>query len=245
MTCSNTADGSPLYSQGGGIFRFDTKDENAPKYYWYGVRYKGAEEYRADPSQTVDHSVFSGVTCYTSDNLTDWTYAGDVLTPTEIAKHGRHGWLGRMGVCYLPEISRYVLAIQCDNSVLFATSERPEGPFRWEWRKEMTQTIGTPNTGDQTVFTDPDSGKSYLVYSYGRGRNKIYVSEIGIVDGRPDLLDCTKVFEGKAVRATACSSAPAATTCAPPTSTDGTVRMPTTLWPTTFADRTLPPTTCR
>ena len=140
----NTADGSPLYSQGGGIFRFDNEDGKGPKYYWYGVRYKGAEEYRADPSQTIKGSAFSGVTCYTSDNLTDWTYAGDVLTPAEIAKHGRHGWLGRMGVCYLPEISRYVLAIQCDNGVLFATSERPEGPFRWEWRKDMTQTIGTP-----------------------------------------------------------------------------------------------------
>lgn len=193
----NTADGSPLYSQGGGIFRFDSERGDSPKYYWYGVRYKGAEEYRADPSQTIKNAVFSGVTCYTSDNLTDWTYAGDVLTPAEIKSHEKLGWMGRMGVCYLPEIRRYVLAIQCGNGVLFASSERPEGPFRWEWKKDMTKTIGTPNTGDQTVFTDPDSGKSYLVYSYGRGRSKIYVSEIGIVDGRPDLLDCTKVFEGE------------------------------------------------
>lgn len=193
----NTADGSPLYSQGGGIFRFDTEDGNGPKYYWYGVRYNGAEAYRADPTQTIKNPVFSGVTCYTSDNLTDWTYSGDVLTPAEIEKHGKCGWIGRMGVCYLPQISRYVLVIQYGNGVLFATSERPEGPFHWEWVKGMTQTIGTPNTGDQTVFTDPDSGKSYLVYSYGNGRNKIYVSEIGIVDGRPDLIDCTKVFEGE------------------------------------------------
>lgn len=57
--------------------------------------------------------------------------------------------------------------------------------------------IGTTNTGDQTVFTDEESGKSYLIYSYGRGRNKIYVSEIGIKDGKVDLLDCTKVFEGE------------------------------------------------
>jgi hypothetical protein len=37
----------------------------------------------------------------------------------------------------------------------------------------MTSIIGTPNTGDQTVFTDPDTGKSYLCYSYGKGRSRI------------------------------------------------------------------------
>ena len=56
--------------------------------------------------------------------------------------------------------------------------------------------IGTTNTGDQTVFTD-DDGKSYLVYSYGSGRNKIYVSEIGVKDGKVNLLDCTEVFKGE------------------------------------------------
>ena len=37
---------------------------------------------------------------------------------------------------------------------------------------------GTSNTGDQTVFTDSDTGKSYLVYSYGVGRGTIWLSEI-------------------------------------------------------------------
>lgn len=57
--------------------------------------------------------------------------------------------------------------------------------------------IGTTNTGDQTVFTDEDNGKSYLIYSYGQGRNKIYVSEIGIKNGLVNLLDCTEVFKGQ------------------------------------------------
>lgn len=193
----NTADGQPLYSHGGGIFKFKNPQTGRDQYYWYGVRYKGSEEYRADPSVTVEHASFSGVTCYTSDNLTDWTYVGDVLTPEEIARNGRYGWLGRLGVAYLPEIQSYVMAIQCDNGVLFATSESPDGPFVWQWRKIMTDLIGTPNTGDQTVFTDDDTGKSYLVYSYGRGRHKIYVSEIGVRDGRVDLLDCTQIFKGE------------------------------------------------
>jgi len=57
--------------------------------------------------------------------------------------------------------------------------------------------IGTSNTGDQTVFTDEDNGKSYLIYSYGKGRNKIYVSEIGVKEGMVNLLDCTEVFKGE------------------------------------------------
>ena len=61
----------------------------------------------------------------------------------------------------------------------------------------MQSMIGTSNTGDQTVFTDEKTGKSYLVYSYGKGRNKIYVSEIGVENGQVGLLDCTKVFEGE------------------------------------------------
>ena len=56
---------------------------------------------------------------------------------------------------------------------------------------------GTSNTGDQTVFTDEDSGISYLVYSYGRGRHIIYISEIGVKEGMVNLLDCTQVFKGK------------------------------------------------
>ena len=61
----------------------------------------------------------------------------------------------------------------------------------------MKEMIGRTNTGDQTVFTDEDTGKSYLIYSYGNGRNKIYVSEIGVKDSMVNLLDCTKVFQGE------------------------------------------------
>jgi hypothetical protein len=196
----NTSDGRPLYSQGGGIFRFADPQTGRERYYWYGMRYKGAEEYRNDPTVTVEHAVFSAVTCYSSDNLTDWHYEGDVLTRDEVEKHGSGGWMGRLGVVYIKEKRQYALFVQHSNSdgagVLIATSDNPTGQFRWAWRKDMTKMIGTPNTGDQTVFTDDDTGRSYLVYSYGRGRNKIYVSEIGIVNDSIDLIDCTQIFRG-------------------------------------------------
>lgn len=197
----NTVDGQPLYSQGGGIFRFADPQTGRERYYWYGVRYKGAEQYRKDPSVTVEHAVFSGVTCYSSDNLVDWHYEGDVLTRAEADSHGRAGWVGRLGVVYISEIRQYALFVQHSNrdgvGVLIATSDTPTGQFRWHRRKDMTSVIGTPNTGDQTVFTDEDTGRSYLIYSYGKGRSRIYVSEIGMRGDSIDLIDCTQVFRGE------------------------------------------------
>lgn len=192
----DTVDGRPIYSQGGGIFRYPDAETGEMHYYWYGVRYAEAARYREDPSVTWPRCTFEAVTCYRSDNLVDWTFVGDVLTQEEVDKYGRAGWVGRMGVAYLPEWNKYVLLVQHDNGVLFALSDRPDGHFTWHRRITMEKIIGTPNTGDQTVFVDEDTGKSYLIYSYGRGRNRIYVSEIGVRDGRVDLLDCTQVFKG-------------------------------------------------
>lgn len=193
----DTSDGQPIYSHGGGIFKFKDPATGNDKYYWYGVRYKGSIEYRANPAITAEHAVFDGVTCYSSENLTDWTYEGDVLTPDEIARHERPTWVGRLGVAYIPEKQEYSLIVQCGSGVLFTASDKPNGNFRWSWKKDMTSLIGTSNTGDQTVFTDEDTGRSYLIYSYGRGRNKIYISEIGVRNDTTDLLDCTRVFKGE------------------------------------------------
>lgn len=193
----NTSDGTPLYSQGGGIFRFPDPVTGCQRYYWYGVRYEGAKQYRTDPSVTIEHAVFEAVTCYSSDNLVDWHYEGDVFTRTEADRHGRAGWVGRLGVAYIKEKQQYALFVQHDAGVLIALSDSPTGSFRWHWRKDMANIIGTSNTGDQTVFTDEDTGRSYLIYSYGKGRSRIYVSEIGVRGDSVDLLDCTQVFRGE------------------------------------------------
>lgn len=68
------------------------------------------------------------------------------------------------------------------------------GNFQRHNQIDMTSMIGTPNTGDMTVFTDPDTGKSYLCYSYGKGRSKIYLSEIGVcADGQWHLYTISDV----------------------------------------------------
>ena len=194
----NTKDGEPIYSQGGGIFTFTDPEDGVEKYYWYGAHYEEAGLYRNDPSVTQERSSFSNVTCYTSTDLVNWEFESNALERSEVVEtYERTFWMGRLGVAYVEEMDKYAMFVQHNDGVLIAVSDTPAGPFEAHNRLDMTERIGTPNTGDQTVFTDPDTGISYLVYSYGQGRHKIYVSEIGVKDGKVDLLDVTQIFKGK------------------------------------------------
>ena len=192
-----TKDAKPINSQGGGIFRFTDPVTGIEKYYWYGVYYEEADAYRNAPVTSYPYCTFKSVTCYSSVDLVNWTFEADVLTKEEVIKEGRLSWVGRLGVAYIKELNKYALLVQHDKGVLITVADKPAGPFKWHQKISMQDIIGTPNTGDQTVFTDDDSGKSYLIYSYGNGRNKIYVSEIGVKEGMVNLLDCTKVFQGE------------------------------------------------
>ncbi|UKT64228.1 family 43 glycosylhydrolase [Pedobacter mucosus] len=195
----NTTDGKPIYSQGGGVFKFLDPATGKPKYFWYGVHYKEAELYLANPAITNSQSsTFEAVTCYSSTDLVNWTEERNVFTKESLSKLGKKKtWVGRLGVAYMKDLKKYALIVQYGNSVLISLADSPTGDFEWHKQIDMTEMIGTPNTGDQTVFTDEDTGKSYLVYSYGRGRNKIYVSEIGVKDGAVTLLDCNMIFKGE------------------------------------------------
>lgn len=190
-----TTSGSYIYSQGGGIFRFPDAD-GVEHYYWYGVKYQEAVDYcpKALAGSKSNITNFLSVTCYRSDDLVNWTFVNDVLTP---ASAGWAYWVGRLGVAYIEEAKKYALLVQFNDNVLVATCNTPTGNFQRHNQIDMTDIIGTPNTGDQTVFTDPDTGKSYLCYSYGKGRSRIYLSEIGVcADGKIGLKDCHQIYKG-------------------------------------------------
>jgi hypothetical protein len=193
----NTKDGKPVNSQGGGIFRFPDPVTGKTKYYWYGVYYEEADTYRNNPAVTLPNATFKSVTCYSCTDLVNWKFEADVLTKEEVIKPGKRAWVGRLGVAYIKELNKYAMFVQHNTEVLIAVADKPNGEFKWHQKINMKDMIGTSNTGDQTVFTDEEAGKSYLIYSYGNGRNKIYVSEIGVKDSMVNLLDCTKVFEGE------------------------------------------------
>lgn len=193
----NRKDGKPINSQGGGIFKFVDPKDNLEKYYWYGVHYEEADTYRNNPSVTLPNATFKSVTCYSSTDLVNWAFEADVLTKAEVFKTHKPTWVGRLGVTYIKELKKYAMFVQHGSEVLIAIADSPTDAFKWHQKISMKEMIGTTNTGDQTVFTDEETGKSYLIYSYGSGRNKIYVSEIGIKDGMVNLLDCTQIFKGE------------------------------------------------
>ena len=196
-------DGNPIFSQGGGIFTFKDPQTGEEKYYWYGVRYTASLPHYENPSQKFDASDIDAVTCYSSTDLVNWTYEGDVLTSEEISNtYGQVYWGGRMGVAYLEEVDTYAMFIQiwCSddvNGVLIATCDTPTGEFQCYELLDMRDFgCDTQMTGDQTVFTD-DDGTSYLVYSRAQGRHKIYISRIGVdEDGRITLVENKQVYHG-------------------------------------------------
>ncbi|MWB99508.1 family 43 glycosylhydrolase [Agromyces seonyuensis] len=212
-------DGNPIYSQGGGIFRF------GDRYYWYGVRYTGAERYVASPTRTYD-AEFEAVTAYSSTNLVDWTFENDIATrdtalhiPASKDVSGTYFsdmetladsvWIGRLGVAYNERTGKYVLLTQFESpdptrvtnaGVLFLSGDSPVDDF--EYANLQTRMPGVydngsgwnQGTGDQTVFTD-DDGTDYLVFSYRNGRSRTYVAKISDADSL-SVESAVQVFAG-------------------------------------------------
>ncbi|WP_198586754.1 family 43 glycosylhydrolase [Glycomyces xiaoerkulensis] len=182
----NDTDGNPIYSQGGGVFKFgDT-------YYWYGVHYQGAESYRADPSRKYNDQVrFVSIPVYSSQDLVNWTFENEIATTStglgELGGNmGDAGWIGRLGVSYNENTGKYVLLVQMwhpshDHGVLFLQGDSPTDDFAYGNFQTRIQNSPTTGTGDQTVFTDED-GRDYLIMSNREGRAHAYVAEISESD---------------------------------------------------------------
>ncbi|MCI4656907.1 family 43 glycosylhydrolase [Cryobacterium zhongshanensis] len=198
--------GNPIYSQGGGVFRFgDT-------YYWYGVRYTGSESYFTNPTKIYGNTArdvkFVAITAYSSRDLVNWTFEGNVATPetalaipaskdvssdyfSRMTSLNDASWLGRLGVVYNENTGKYVLLTQMETSfdpvrdtnaaVLSLESDTPTGPFHYANLQTKIQNTPVQGTGDQTVFTD-DDGTDYLVFSSRNGRKYSYVSKISDAD---------------------------------------------------------------
>lgn len=172
--------GTPIYSQGGGMLKI------AHKYYWYGVKYAEAVSYAAAPGKFSAQPHFSAVTAYSSTDLVNWTFEGDVLTHGGLGEHAdAAAWLGRMGVVYNKRTRQYVLLIQYGGAgkagVLFASSDKPTGPFVFNRLQAGIENVATPTSGDQTVFTD-DDGQPYLIFSSSGDRRQLYVAPLRASD---------------------------------------------------------------
>jgi hypothetical protein len=200
-------DGNPIFSQGGGIFRFgDT-------YYWYGARYAGALSYYNSPTKAYtaadgSDSHLVAVTCYSSQDLVNWKFENNIVTAqtkvevdpaqdtsagyfTQMKTVDDASWVGRMGVVYNQNTGRFVLITQFESkfapdnstnhSVAFFAGDSPTGDFEFASIQRQIENHTLTGTGDQTVFTD-DDGASYLISSNQSGRGNAYVSRISPAD---------------------------------------------------------------
>ncbi len=160
--------GNPIYTQGGGVLKVDSVN------YWYGVRYTGADDYYNNPGAGKNSgSQFQTMTCYSSVDLANWKFEGDLLTTA----NGLGGWIGRVGCAYNALTRKYVLIAQRYPGLMFATSDTPTGPFKVVASQSKIENVVNDMTGDQSVFTD-DDGQAYLAYCNVEGRSHQYISRL-------------------------------------------------------------------
>lgn len=157
-------DGRPINAHGGGIMFHDGV------YYWYG-EYKGDSTYLLKDVDTWEcwRADAGGVSCYSSDNLSDWKLEGIALaTEPEDSSSELHPSqvIERPKVIYNDSTGKFVMWMHIESPDYekahagVAVADSPAGPFRY---------LGSchPNNADsrdQTIFKD-DDGQAYHIYS--------------------------------------------------------------------------------
>lgn len=142
------ADGKHVQAHGGGIIKI--KDT----YYWYG-------EERAQGLDTSKRYV----SCYSSKDLTNWKFRGDVVQMSDPDHLGPKWILERPKVYYNRKDKKYVMYFHLDNKtyktakVGIAVSNRPDGQFQFV---KSFRPLGHESR-DIGQFID-DDGSAYLVF---------------------------------------------------------------------------------
>lgn len=194
-------DGNPIYSQAGQIL--DVKDaDGSVTHYWYGTYFRGAKDYYANPTGQAQKHDFDypveGVVAYSSKDMVNWKNEGLVLSRDEVEKGDvdmptTNPWTGRMGVYYIEDLGKYAIIIS-HNALVVALSDSPTGPFVFDRILNMKDYgLSEVYPGDLTGFVDTD-GSDYLVYSSPSGRNYTYVAQVGVKDGKVDLVKRKSIY---------------------------------------------------
>jgi hypothetical protein len=140
--------GNHIQAHGGGMIKM------GKTYYWYG------EERR----QGLDTN-FRYVSCYTSKDLMNWKFVGDVLKQSDPENLGPRWVLERPKVFYNRKTKKYVMYFHLDDRtykfarVGIAVSNRPDGGFTYV---KSFRPLGHESR-DIGQFID-DDGTAYLVF---------------------------------------------------------------------------------
>lgn len=142
----------PVNAHGGSIVR------DGGKYYMFG-------EWKSDTT-----NVFSGFSCYSSDNLTDWNFEGLALARQADGLLGPNRVGERVKVMKCPSTGEYVMFMHADDNrykdqyTAYATSDKITGPYKF---RGPLMFDGKPlRHWDMGVFQDTD-GSGYVLIHHG------------------------------------------------------------------------------
>jgi len=140
--------GKHIQAHGGGIIKL------GKMYYWYGQ----------DCSQGLD-SNYQYVSCYSSKDLVNWKFRGDVIKMKDPDHLGKKWLLERPKVFYNKASKKYVMYFHLDDSsykvakVGIAVCDKPDGEFKYV---KSFRPLGHESR-DIGQFID-DDGTAYLVF---------------------------------------------------------------------------------
>lgn len=166
-------EGNPINAHGGGILFHNGT------YYWYG-EYKIGETILPEWADWECYRTdVTGVSCYSSKDLTTWKYEGIVLSAVkDDTNHDLHPSqvLERPKVIYNEKNNKFVMWMHVDSpdylkaAAGVAISDSPTGPFQYLGSMRPNDAMSR----DQTVFVD-DDGKAYHFYS-SENNKTLYIS---------------------------------------------------------------------
>lgn len=130
-------------------------------YWWYGDLCNKAN---AASGQTADMLSYKGVWCYSSPDLLNWTFVGQVLPcPSGYVE------TPRAHVLYNSANNNYVMWVNVATSIgiggpyCMATALQPQGP--WTYARIGVNVDGNTSLGDFHLFLDDDGVSAYVVYN--------------------------------------------------------------------------------
>lgn len=173
--------GAEIQAHGGMILHYQGK------FYWYGENKGGPNCISDSGGRKVD---FIGISCYESENLTDWIYQGLVLPASENREDSlsKDKIVERPKVVYNKKTDKFVMWFHYDtDDYLYAAcgvamADTPTGPF-------VLQKIIKPNRKDARDLTLFQEGEVvYLIHSSDFNKT-LYISQL-----TDDYLDCNGLY---------------------------------------------------
>lgn len=167
--------GNPINAHGGGMLYHNGK------YYWYGEYKKGETILPEWATWECYRTDVTGVSCYSSSDLVNWTFEGIVL-PAEPDKPNSDlhpsKVIERPKVVYNPNTGKFVMWVHAESADYskaaagVAVSDSPTGPFIYQGSFRPNNAMSR----DQTVFVD-DDGKAYQ-FTSSEDNATMYINEL-------------------------------------------------------------------